>query len=259
MRCRPTASTSSSTPQQTGGRRLRVDTFQARLDVTFFRLSQTDAQIIGSGAYVRDRIEAELRAAAGMLKSGKLYAVFYGGGSAYACGGGAWPPTLPGVVAAMYLKGTPSGSSCALNRVGASATVPGYADISMVHELLHTMGIVGSCAPHFTQAGHVSDDPRDLMYAGPLRWRPSILDLGHDGLLRSRDRGLPGSREDVMARPVISALASPPRGLCEVEVRRSTAVLARRDCIGLMPTGGGAVRSRSRQESSTASRSFDAL
>jgi hypothetical protein len=26
----------------------------------------------------------------------------------------------------------------------------------------------------------VSDDPRDLMYAGPLRWRPSILDIGHD-------------------------------------------------------------------------------
>jgi len=165
---------------QTAGRRLRVDTFRGRVDVTFYRLRQTDAQVAASGAYVRDRIEQELKAA-GLTSPGKLYAVFYGGGSTYACGGGAWPPVLPGIVAAQYLKGTPPGAiPCSTNPVGASTSQPGYEDFAMLHELLHTMGIIASCAPHFTQAGHVSDDPRDLMYAGPQPWRPSILDVGHD-------------------------------------------------------------------------------
>ena len=154
--------------------------FQGRLDVTFFRMRETDAQITGSVAFVRDRIEAALRSA-GMLLPSKLYRVFYGGGSTYACGGGAWPPALPGVVAAQYLKGTPPGATCATNPVGASASSPGFEDFAMLHEqLLHTMGIVAACAPHFTLAGHVSDDPRDLMYAGPQPWRPSLLDVGHD-------------------------------------------------------------------------------
>lgn len=176
--------------QQTGGRRLRVDTFQGRLDVTFFRLSETDAQITASGAYVRDRIEAELKTS-GMTRAGKLYGVFYGGGSTYACGGGAWPPVLPGIVAAQYLKGTPPGATCASNPVGASASLPAYEDFAMLHELLHTMGIVGACAPHFTLAGHVSDDPRDLMYAGPLPWRPSLLDVGHDDYYSHNNPGCP--------------------------------------------------------------------
>lgn len=165
---------------QTGGRRLRIDTYQGAPDVTFYRMPQTDATIAASGAYVRDRIEAQLKDA-GFNAGGKIYAVFYGGSSTYACGGGAWPPTLPGIVAAQYLKGTPPGAPpCALNPVGASATSPGYEDFAMLHEILHTIGIVGSCAPHHTRAGHVSDDPRDLMYAGDQPWRPSLLDVGHD-------------------------------------------------------------------------------
>lgn len=174
---------------QTSGRQLRVDTFQGRPDITFYRLSQSDAQILASGPYVRDRIEQELKTA-GLIVAGKLYAVFYGGGSTYACGGGAWPPALPGLVAAQYLKGTPPGAiACATNPVGASASQPGYEDFAMLHELLHTMGIVASCAPHFTQAGHVSDDPRDLMYAGPQPWQPSILDVGHDDYFSHANAG----------------------------------------------------------------------
>jgi hypothetical protein len=50
----------------------------------------------------------------------------------------------------------------------------------MLHELVHTLGFVAACAPHHTLAGHVSDDPQDLMYAGPLAWQPSMLDVGRD-------------------------------------------------------------------------------
>ncbi|HEV8228340.1 MAG TPA: hypothetical protein VGQ86_00155 [Candidatus Limnocylindria bacterium] len=165
---------------QTGGRKLRVDRAAGAPDITFFRLSASDASISASGAFVRDRIEAELKAA-GFNAAGKIYAVYYGGGSTYACGGGAWPPTLPGIVAAQYLKGTPPGAfPCANNPVGANPAGPGYEEFAILHEVLHTIGIVATCAPHHTRAGHTSDDPRDLMYAGDQPWRPSILDVGHD-------------------------------------------------------------------------------
>jgi Tol biopolymer transport system component len=46
--------------EQTGGRSLRLDTFAGELDVTFFRLSQTDEEIGARGAFVRDAIEQGL-------------------------------------------------------------------------------------------------------------------------------------------------------------------------------------------------------
>jgi hypothetical protein len=45
---------------------------------------------------------------------------------------------------------------------------------------MHAMGAVPACAPNFTLAGHSSDSPTDLMYAGPQPWQPSVLDPGHD-------------------------------------------------------------------------------
>ena len=165
---------------QTDGRRLRLDTFAGALDVGFHRLGRTDADLRSRGAFVRDEIEREL-GAAGLLATSKLYAVYYGGGSTWACGGGAWPPTLPGQVAAMYLKGTPPGAApCASNPLASREDTPGYMEFAMLHELLHTLGAVATCAPNHVLSGHSGDDPRDLMYAGPLAWRPSLLDVGRD-------------------------------------------------------------------------------
>ena len=53
-------------------------------------------------------------------------------------------------------------------------------DLAILHELMHTIGFVPTCARHFVGAGHVSDSPTDLMYQGPLDWHPSVLDVGHD-------------------------------------------------------------------------------
>jgi len=166
---------------QTGGRKLRMDTYSLALDITFFRLSRTDAAMKSYGAFVRDTIEKEL-AQAGFNSSTKIYAAYYDGGSTFACGGGAWPPALPGKVAALYLEGTPSGAPpCNTNPFAASPTAaPGYIEFAMIHEIMHTMGFVSSGAPHSVAAGHVSDSNLDLMYAGALAWQPSTLDVGHD-------------------------------------------------------------------------------
>ena len=158
---------------QTGGPRLRMDTFQGQLDISFFRLGRSDAEIASHGAFVGGEIEAELRAA-GRIAPEKLYAVYYGGTSSYACGGAPWPPAVVGRVAAVYLKACPG------SRLTDDEDSSGYWEFAMLHELLHGLGVVATCAPHHTLAGHTSDDPRDLMYAGALPWRPEFLDVGHD-------------------------------------------------------------------------------
>jgi hypothetical protein len=163
------------------GKAFRIDTVDGLPDVTFFRLSRTDAQMASVGAFVRDELEKDLRAA-GLIRSNKLYAVYYGGSSTWACGGGAWPPALPGQVGAMYLKGQiPGAPACGSNPVGASLEAPGYMDFGMLHELVHTLGFVATCAPHHTLSGHTSDNRNDLMYAGSENWQlPPRLDIGRD-------------------------------------------------------------------------------
>lgn len=88
---------------------------------------------------------------------------------------------LPGNVVAQYLLGEPSGAPpCAANPFAPSSTKPGYWEFGMLHEIFHGLGAVADCAPHHTRAGHSSDDPRDLMYAGDEPWVPSILDINDD-------------------------------------------------------------------------------
>lgn len=168
---------------QTGGRRFRLDTSAGgSLDITFVKLARTNAVMTGYGGFVRDTIEKDL-AALGFAVPNKLYAVYYDGGSSFACGSGAWPPGLPGRVAGMYLQGTaPGAPNCNTNPFATSPTAaPGYLEYGMIHEVLHTLGFVAANAPHQRLNGHLPE-PNDLMYAGTLPWAlPNlVLDVGHD-------------------------------------------------------------------------------
>jgi hypothetical protein len=165
---------------QTGGRRLRV----AGGPVATVRVAETDERIAATGEFVRDEVE-RLLGLAGFADPHRVYAVWYDGTSQFSCGGGAWPPELEGSVAALYLRGNyPAGDGgrvdCSLDRFTADGVAPEINEFKMLHEILHTLGIVSRNAPHHTRSGHVSDDPRDLMYAGSEAWQPSVLDEGHD-------------------------------------------------------------------------------
>jgi hypothetical protein len=174
---------------QSGGRQLRFDLHEGELDITFHRLGRTNAQIASFGPFVRDEIEKDLKQA-GFNQAGKIYAVYYDGRSTFSCGGGFWPPTLPGNVVALYLKGEPPGApACATNEFASSPFNPAYWEFAMLHEILHGLGVVARCAPHHTLEGHVSDDPRDLMYAGPQPWQPSLLDAGNDDYFQHEAAG----------------------------------------------------------------------
>ena len=202
--CRSILAATRWLQRQTGGAHLRFDTHDGVLDVGFVRLTVDDAALAGSGgltlqmghAYLRDRIEAQLQAT-GLIAPRKVYAVYYGGSSPYSCGGGAWPPTLPGKVAALYLGGRPAGAApCSSNPIGAALDAPGYVEYSLLHELLHTLGMVAAVAPHHHAAGHSFDHAseattlsRDLMYAarsaGDPGWATNhalglLLDVGRD-------------------------------------------------------------------------------
>lgn len=173
---------------QMDGTQLRLDTYQGRLDITYVQLAETDATIAAQGVYVRDFVEKELHAL-GFNDTRKIYAVYYDGSSTAGCGAGPWAPHLSGDVGIEYLQGTSGLVQCSGNIVGESPVTPHYFDFAMLHEIMHTLGMVPACAPHQTQGGHVSDSPTDLMYAGPLPWRPAVLDLNHDDYYRANIPG----------------------------------------------------------------------
>ena len=166
--------------QRSGGWILRPDTYNdGILDITFYRLNRTDAQMQEYGAWVVTEIEKELKVA-GFNDTNKIYSVYYGGGSTYACGGAAWPPYVPGQYVAMYLLAEPPGFNppCSAKNLTNSVNYPGYWELAMLHDLFHALGAVSTDAPNHHLSGHVSDSNTDLMYSGSLPWNPSTLDYG---------------------------------------------------------------------------------
>lgn len=216
------------------GRTLRLDTADGVLDIGFVRLALTDEQMHGTAAiadidtgfaYVRDRIEREL-GLLGMLEAHKLYGVYYGGTSEYACGGGAHPPELVGQVGAMYLGGQiPGFRACSDAPWGEPDLVPRYIEYAMLHELVHTIGVLDPAAPHEHSAGHAFDDAepspeRDLMYsARPGMNDPPwgvyapgglVLDLGRDDYFDQPDPAILDLARSAFLEPMPTDPVLPP-------------------------------------------------
>lgn len=195
--------------QQAGGVRLRF----VGGSVPTVCLPETDAQIAAHGAQVRDRLEELLRGE-GYDDPHRLYAVWYDGTSTFSCGGGAWPPELLGHVAALYLRGhyTADGQpvDCSQDRFSSDGTTVEINELKMLHEILHTLGLVGRHAPHHTRDGHTSDDHTDLMYAGPLAWEPSVLDVGHDDYYLTGRTDIPDLSRSVFLDPLPVDPTPPP-------------------------------------------------
>ena len=201
---------------QTGGSRMRLDTFDGVPDVTFVRLPQTDAAVAAGDP--RGQIEADLHAL-GFNAPGKVYAVYYDGTGEF-CGAGAYPPALVGNVAALYLRGLDHRVNppavCASNPVGADGAIPGYFDYSMLHEVVHTLGFVAASAPHISVQAHVDDSNHDLMYspkttpAAPWQF-PAVLDAGRDDYYRHSIPGCLDLARSAFLAP-LPAGAQPPPG-----------------------------------------------
>lgn len=160
---------------QTGGQTLVLDTYQGNLDVTYVRLNASN-QALQSGSelpwktdpdrnpYIYNDIEARLTNL-GFNQPNKIYLVYYDGASNYSCGSA-------GTNGMVYL----TGSICvAGGSLSTDVLASGYWEFTMLHEALHALGFIPSCAPDHSNH-HLSISNRDLMYGGDEVWQPSELD-----------------------------------------------------------------------------------
>lgn len=85
---------------KTGGSRFRIDTCGQDIDVTYVKLTSTEAAMAtgaGTGlgpAFIRERLEERLKTQ--FADSKKLYFVYWDGLTYGRCGGAPFPPALPG-------------------------------------------------------------------------------------------------------------------------------------------------------------------
>ena len=156
--------------------KFREDQYQGRLDITFFRSSRTDAQIARFGRFILNALHAELEAA-GFDDPDTKYLIYYDGSNPLTCGNA----LQEGSAAAVYLNGSYDGDSCRTPFVQ-DVGPPGYWDLAMLHEAMHTLGAVHFNAPNHNDGRrwHV-DDGSDLMHGGSdVTWRPQFVDRDND-------------------------------------------------------------------------------
>ena len=129
--------------QQSGGPKLRIDTYQGQPDITFVRTSERPPDTFAEGPVTRAYVER-----LGFAHAKKTYIAYLGAYGAPACG----LATVGGKAGVIWL-------TCAL---AWPTTAPhSLIDSTTLHETLHALGAVDECAPN-TLGGHVYDR-RDIM------------------------------------------------------------------------------------------------
>lgn len=166
-----------------GGKRVRYDTFEGRIDVTFVRLEQTEAQLWmdPSDPTVKCRLQpcpfmptivSQLRAR-GLAPTSDISVVLYGGQTT--------PASRPEWPWCGYAGGRERAVVYPINQVDVLtgevgcmgpdtiASVPQSQNtlgLSVIHEILHVLGAVGA-SPNSdsdgSYGGHIGNDPFDLM------------------------------------------------------------------------------------------------
>ena len=192
---------------QTAGRWLRIDTAGGVPDVTFHRIGATAEQIATAGAAgAPDGTQlVNALASAGFSVPDKVYLVYFGGTSNFACSATSLSST--GTVATIYLANQPPRCRYAPLPAGwpalSGAQVPEASVIDYVaaHETLHLLGFVPSCAPHHAGAGDVSDDRNDLMSGRYVE--PIVLDRRHDDYFEANLPGCPDLSTSPFLTPAV--------------------------------------------------------
>lgn len=151
---------------ETGGMRLRIDEFGGMPDITFFRSRYSAGVRGGRPGISYDSIVRELQEA-GFTTSNRIYAVYVAGPppSGRYCG----MARSPGMYAVVWMQecGYPSPQrySALRRRFWQLMYFPtghpwklgafNYVDISMLHEILHSLGHVDGAAPRKARTFHV--------------------------------------------------------------------------------------------------------
>ena len=165
-----------------GGRGIRVDTYQGQPDITFFRLATSDAAVASHGAFVREQIEQELWAA-GFNQPGKISAVYYDGGSTWSVAARlprAQAPTSRSSICKAprraRQRARPTSSAIPPPRTSSSG--------ALLHEIVHAIGFVPPARQRHPRRPRLRQ-PLRSDWAGDQPWgtdQPAQmqLDVGHD-------------------------------------------------------------------------------
>ncbi len=196
--------------------RLRYDTADGRRDITFLRLPYSAAEISEVYQEINSLLEHWLKVT-GLAQDNKLYIVHYDGfvvSSEGYCGLAPLPPGGIGQTAVLLLRGyNPTLDLTCPRNFTRSADYTGFFEATILHELLHLLGIVAECAPNYN-AGHVSDNPQDLMYHqydgtySPLFMH---LDINNDDYYNHGRPNCPDLARSIFLEPLPEDAQLPPR------------------------------------------------
>lgn len=195
---------------------LRFDTYEGKLDISFMQLEYTADEISALDTDVLTLMEYEIKNR-GFNTLHKLYVVHYDGffvSEHGFCGIAHYPPEGNGVTALLLLRGYNPGLDLTCPRqFTKSADYTGYFEMTILHELLHLMGMVPDCAPH-NEDGHVMDNAQDLMYYqydGSFSPLYTYLDYHNDDYYGHGDPACPDFARSIFLEPLPEGAELPPR------------------------------------------------
>jgi len=210
---------------QSGGSRIRFDTYQGELDITFIQIDQTSDQVYdasvaeyGGAFWIRDILEAKLEAM-NVFQPGKLYvAMFDISKHPSTCADAAHPPDLMGRLAGFYTAAkVEAGWSCPEEEpFGAGSR---WADMGVPHEIVHLLGFASSCGNNPTSSentSHTGDFTKDLMWAPAANsteaWDVAhmTLDPGHDDYFKHNIPNCPDLANSAFLDPLPENPETPP-------------------------------------------------
>jgi hypothetical protein len=216
--------------KQSGGSKIRFDTYQGQLDITFVQMDMTSAEIYqasvakyGGAYWIRDILEQQL-SEENIFQAGKIYlALFEIDKHPSTCDDSAHPPDLMGRLAGFYPSAVvEAGWKCADQNAGGhfGAGETGV-DLGLIHETVHLLGFASACgknpaSPHNTS--HTGDFNYDLMWAsGPNSpsseyWDSDHmqLDPGHDDYFKHNTPNCPDLANSAFLDPLPANPETPP-------------------------------------------------
>lgn len=215
---------------QTGGSRVRFDTYQGELDITFVQMDMTSQEFIdasisqyGGKYWIRDILEAEL-VKTGLFQPGKIYvSMFEVSNHPSTCADAAHPSDVMGIsdvmgrMAGFYTTAVLDGGyDCANESFGAGQT---FTDMGVIHEIVHLLGFASSCGSNPTSAenlSHTGDNNADLMWApdatSTLGWDTDrmVLDPGNDDYYNHSIPNCPDLADSAFLEPLPADPQAPP-------------------------------------------------
>lgn len=150
------------------GKQLRLDLQDnGDIDITYWPMNETNAELHQSDWFMRDTIEEKLKQT-DWYNPNKLYVVYFEGSHQQTCGDAS---LNGGHMVGFYLHNATLNSAydCARNQFSTNDNSHGYTEHVLIHEVVHVLGVP-----------HTSDTGKDLMYAGSENWNPEYTDFNND-------------------------------------------------------------------------------